>query len=256
MDCTLMEKPTLRPETHELLEKIAELEAEQSRLDNNLATMCHDLKTPLTSIKLFADILLSQRDEIDAESQARYLVLISSEAERMSRLITNTTDLQRLASGRATWQDEKRDIAKLVAACIKPLRQWCAAKGIEFIYETNIESLPMTLDANRFMRLLAGLLGNALRFTEKGAIEMKLHRLGDLVSLTVRDNGSGIAEEQLQALGRPHTEAGPLSKDIGFTFASTVVHHHHGRIWGENTPHGSVFHIELPLRELPPPSER
>lgn len=249
MNHALLEEKGLRQANHALLERITALEAERAQLDNTLAAISHDLKTPLTSIKLFADILLNQRDEGDEVNCNRYLNLVSSEAERMSRMITNIVDLQRLAGGRVEWQDEECDIVRLVGACIKPVRQWCAAKGIDFVYESNIETLTMVVDASRFTRLLAGLLGNALRFTESGAIKVELRQQGEQLHLTVRDNGVGIAAERLHALGQPHTGQTTLCKDIGFTFASTLVDHHQGRIWAEsNCGKGTAFHIELPLR--------
>lgn len=249
MNHALLEEKSLRQANRELLERITLLEAERAQLDNTLAAISHDLKTPLTSIKLFADILLDHWDESGELNCDRYLTLVSSEAERMSRMITNIVDLQRLAGGRVEWLDEEHDIVRLVGACIKPVRQWCAAKGIGFVYESNIETLTMVVDASRFTRLLAGLLGNALRFTESGAIRVELRQHGEQLHLTVRDNGTGIAAERLHALAQPHAGGAAPCKDIGFTFASTVVAHHQGRIWAEsNGGKGTAFHIELPLR--------
>lgn len=252
MSQTSAEIEKLQQDNRELRERITALEAGEARLDRTIATLSHDLKTPLTGIKLFADILLSDADEIDSASRDKYLAVLSSEAERMGRMISNIVDLQRLGSGKTEWHDEAHDIVRLVTTCAKPFQRLCAAKGIGFSCKNSAEKLVMTLDASRFMRLVSGLLANALRFTESGAVKIELRHDGEKVCLAVSDNGPGITEERLKALSQASTGATALGNDIGLTFARTVVDHYHGRIWAESVAgKGAIFYVELPQRREP-----
>ncbi len=214
-----------------------------------LAIVTHDLKTPLTGVKLYADILLSQAAEADAETRAKFLAIISSEADRMSRMITNIVDYQNIINGTTEWYDKAADVAKVISRCVKPYQIWCAAKGINFSFTNDVEGLVITLDIDRFTRLVMGLLTNALRFTERGGIKLELRHDGAKLFLTISDSGPGIAEERLQQLSTPSVGVPGVSNDIGLAFAAAVVAHYQGRFWAESVMgNGSVFYIELPLR--------
>ncbi len=218
------------------------------QLRKTLATIAHDLKTPLTAVKLYADILLSQTGEADAESRARYLAIISSEADRMSRMIANIIDHQNIISNMAEWHDQEIDVVSLVVVSVKPVQRWCAAKGIDFSCTIDIDSLVISIDADRFSRLLSVLLMNALRFTESGSIELKLQSDGSRLILTVSDSGPGISVERLQQLFQPRVRLMALGKEVGLAFVLSVVDHYQGRIWAESiVGNGAVFYVELPL---------
>lgn len=223
-------------------------DSEQPQLGSILANLAHDLKTPLTGIKLFADLLLGEEGGDNGE-RAKYLAVISSEADRMGRMITNLADLQRLATGQTQWQDEESDIAALIASCAKPFEHLCRAKGIGFGCQSNVDELTMKLDRARFSRLIAGLLGNALRFTESGAVNIALSLEGKTVLLSISDNGPGIPEERLKSLLQPPPEMTQPAKEIGFAFAHCVIGHYRGRFWAESVMgKGTTFHVELPLQ--------
>ncbi len=213
-----------------------------------IATVTHDLKTPLTAVKLYADILLSQVRETDAETRSKYLAVISSEADRMSRMIANIVDYQNIISDMVEWHDEATDIVSIIAVCVKPVQRWCAAKGIGFNCTINVDSLVILIDADRLSRLLSVLLMNALRFTDSGRIKLELKSDGTRLTLAVSDSGPGISDERLQQLFQPCVGLVALGKVVGLAFAFSVVDHYQGRIWAENAVgNGAVFYIELPL---------
>lgn len=251
------EEEKLRQLNRKLSERISIVEAQlasketvQERLTSTIAMITHDLKTPLTGMKLFADILLAQAGDGDTGMCVKYLAMISAEAERASRMIVNIADLQDICNSTAEWRDVETDVVRLVAMCARPFKCWCAAKGIGFNYASDVEHLLMPLDEDRFSRLVSGLLANAFRFTEAGTVTLVLQSKGEKLRLVVSDTGSGISDERLKDLIHPHQDRPGPGKDICLAFATAVVEHYQGRIWAESAVgNGSVFYVELPFQE-------
>ncbi len=233
---------------HELSQQQTPCSVVLEQMRQTIATVAHDLKTPLTAVKLYADILLSQVGEANADTCAKYLAVISSEADRMSRMIANIVDYQNIISDMVEWHDEATDIVSIIAVCVKPVQRWCAAKGINFSCTIAIDSLVIPIDADRFSRLLSVLLMNALRFTDSGSIRLELQSDGTRLTLAVSDSGPGISDERLQQLFQPRVGLVALGKEVGLAFAFSVVDHYQGRIWAESiVGNGAVFYVELPL---------
>lgn len=249
------EEDKLRQLSHELSERISVLD-EQVRLkeemldqlNETISAITHGLKTPLTGVKLFSDILLSKAEDGETEATVKYLAVISAEAERASRMISNIADLQKMSSGTVEWRDEETDAVSLVAACARPFKRWCEAKGVDFNYSCNVEQLMMSLEVDRFSRLVAGLLANALRFTQTGTIKLRLELRNDRkqLCLAVSDSGPGISRGRLEEMFA--FRENDFSKDIGLAFTRAVVEHYQGRCWAESVAgEGAAFFVELPL---------
>ena len=237
---------------HELFQCTAPAE-HQKNPDSGLwrqaiATVAHDIKNPLTGVKLYADMLLSQVADPDVKIRSKYLAVISSEAERMSSMITNSIDYHNIMSGGAEWRDENVDVVSIIADCIKPVRRWCAAKGVEFVYTVDRDHISVSVDVDRFSRSLSVLLINALRFTDSGSIRLDIQSSDEILRLSVSDSGPGISDDRLlQIFQRDQNETMP-GKNIGLAFASIVAGHYKGSVRVKNIPgNGSVFSIELPL---------
>ncbi len=213
-----------------------------------VSAIAHDVKNPLTSVKLYADILLSQADEVDVRNCSKYLASISMEAERISGMITNFIDCQSNMNGDFVWHDENVDIISVVGSATKSVRRWCAAKGIGFEYATNVEKLVMFMDAGCFIRLLRVLLINALRFTESGCVKLDIQSDGKVLMLSVTDDGPGVAEERLARFFQASAEGAVSCKEVGMAFVRMVVDHYQGRAWATSClGKGSVFCVELPV---------
>lgn len=215
---------------------------------DRLASFSHDLKNPLTAIKLFADILLDEAGEAPRQRRA-YLANISMEAERAGRMIDNLADIQALDNATLEWCDEACDLVELVAQCVNVFEPLCLAKGIAFNCRMELRQAAVVLDKRRFKRLLSGLLGNALRYTERGAISLELAEAAGHFALRVEDSGSGIAEETVMRLcqgGRPQ-----LRGEIGLSFACCLLDHCGGTVSAERLGGGgSLFQVMLPSGDV------
>ena len=223
-----------------------------------VSIVSHDLRTPLTSIKLFSDIMLDDLDDIDKESQAEYLSIISAETDRLSRLISNVLDFQKISAGKMQWNDEYVNLVEIISECVKPFKISVEAKGLEFLCEFETDELMTVIDGDRLAQVVYNLLSNSLKFTDDGYIKVALKKVqtvdGESFRLSVSDTGPGMAEDQLEKIFQPFEQIQGSTNmgkgtGLGLYITSCVVDRYHGRAWAESVlGEGATFNIEMPVR--------
>lgn len=274
----------VRERTRRLAEKAVELEAANVRLkeldslkSGFLATVSHDLRTPLTSIMGFAKLisrdfrkyfapLAKNHDRLSrlAERIASNLAIIEGEGERLTRLINDFLDLSKIEAGRAEWRDAPVDVAAIVARAADAVCVDLQAKpGVAFSMELAPDLPPLFMDQDRLSQILVNLLGNAVKFTDEGGVRLKAAVAGDMLRVEVADTGQGVPRESLEKIfDKFHqAEAGDTVEEgrrrkgtgLGLAICRQIVEHYDGRIWAESElGRGSTFIMELPLAgELP-----
>ncbi len=234
------------------LERLSEAKSEF------VSIVSHDLRTPLTSIKLFSDIMLDDLDDIDKESQQEYLSIISAETDRLSRLITNVLDFQKISAGKMQWNDDYVDVTEVIRECVRPFKISVEAKGLEFLCECDSGDIKTQIDGDRLAQVVYNLLSNSLKFTEDGYIKVSLKKLrtvdGESIRLSVCDTGPGMEKEQLEKIFEPYEQIqGSVNMGkgtgLGLYITRCVVDRYHGRAWAESVlGEGATFNIELPVR--------
>jgi len=237
-----------------------------------VSSVSHELRTPLTSLLGFAKLInknflrhfvpLARADEKLEDKAAQIqgnLEIIISEGERLTRLINDVLDLNRIESGRVDWQFQSVDCEELV-------RRAVAALDAEFEHKDQVAlrvevepGLPeVELDPDRIRQVLINILHNALKFTDSGAIELKVGRDSpDTLLFSVRDTGRGIPAEETSRIFEKFYQAqhsDTLHRDspgtgLGLAICKEIVQHHGGRIWVQSQlGAGSVFAFTLPLQ--------
>jgi len=233
---------------------VARVHASQSSQREFVANVSHELKTPLTSIQGFAQAILDGTAEtLEARQQAAQAIL--SESSRMHRMALDLLDLARLDSGTADLQMGRVDVSLLlhgVAEKFAPLAQ----KAVVTI-SVEAENLPSIIgDGDRLAQVFTNLLDNALKFTPSGGSAiLGAHRAGNMVEISVKDTGVGIAPEAL-----PHVfdrfyqgDASRARNDrqgagLGLAIAREIVGAHGGKISVQSQPgQGTNFIVALPL---------
>ncbi|NCC25922.1 MAG: HAMP domain-containing protein [Deltaproteobacteria bacterium] len=237
-----------------------------------LSSVSHELRTPLTSILGFASLIkrdfirqflpLSEDSPKLAERGTRIvknLEIIEQGGWRLTRLINDLLDLNKIESGRMDWRDSVVRAGELLRRALQ------AASG-EFIDNPNVElrlniaeDLPeIRVDVDRLEQVMINLLSNAAKFTEKGSVEVLAHREGENLRVEVRDTGDGIPGDQLEDIFERFQQARtdsvkgkPKGTGLGLTISRQIIEHYGGRIWAESTPGlGSVFVFTLPLSQV------
>jgi two-component system, OmpR family, phosphate regulon sensor histidine kinase PhoR len=224
----------------------------QARKNHLLGEVTHDLKSPLTAILSFAD-LVKAAGQLTAK-QDQFLGRIKATATRMSEQVHQLLDVVWIESGsQLTLTDV--NLVGLVKSTCEMIEPRAAEKNIKIQIDAP-ESVPtISADFTRLGQVIANLLNNAIKYSDKGTtVHVKLWTTSDEIALAVKDQGIGIAPEHLDSLFelfyRVKSEQTRQIEGtgLGLYIARSIVEQHGGRITVESTPGtGSTFTVYLPL---------
>ncbi|OYX76066.1 MAG: hypothetical protein B7Y85_11360 [Brevundimonas sp. 32-68-21] len=175
------------------LKRAEQADAAKSRF---LAMMSHEMRTPLTGITGYAD-LLSRHPELDAEGR-RQVEAVHQCGEAMLRLIE---DLLEVSNGCSALDLKPEDLSTLIDEAVGPAREWAAVRGLNFAvgFAPGTEGLVLT-DGRRLRQILHHLGSNAVKFTGKGGVRIGVERVGDRLRFAINDTGCGMTEEVLAGI--------------------------------------------------------
>lgn len=160
-----------------------------------LANISHELRTPITYLEGYADVLSKGFVE-DEEEKQKYLDIISQEARRLNMIIQELFDLSKMEEGRIDLNVEMIDLKLLLEGSIHKVELQAKEKGITIIsHLEHAESI--SLDRTRMEQVFLNLLDNGIRYTDEGSLTVKLHQQGDVIIITIEDSGPGISQDEL-----------------------------------------------------------
>jgi len=233
-------------------EKIRRQATDSESKDVFLASVIHELQTPLAAAKAQAQLALHQLSDRQEVGTARALRIVSRNIDRLTRLVSDLLDMNRLENGKLELHPEEFDLASL----LEEVRARMQVLGERHSIRLQApERLPIVADRDRVDQVIANLLANAIRYSpEGGPIEIKAERMSEAVQITVSDRGLGVPKEHQQLIferfGRAHGHSF-AGLGLGLTISKSIVERHGGKIWVESTGKpgdGSTFHVELPSR--------
>lgn len=217
-----------------------------------VATASHELKTPLTGIRLALHLLLEEAVGPLSPKQTELLVDARDNAERLLAVVNNLLDLARLEQGREHLDLRPESPAELLQAAADSLRPRADDKGLTLRIDVPPDLPPIAVDREQLGHALGNLLDNALKHTDSGGrITLSAERVGDQVALLVADTGIGIAPEHLPHVFErffriPGEERGS-GTGLGLAIVREIVQAHGGSVSCASTPGvGSVFRLSLP----------
>lgn len=151
-----------------------ELERVNNTMSELVSIVSHELRTPLTSIKSFAEILRDEADNLEQEDRNKFLTIIDKESDRLTRLISDLLDLQKMHSGKMVWKSELLDIAQVLQNSVEFFTPAYNNKNLSLELNTDLNVANTLADADKFQQVLSNLFSNALKFTDQGGVEVKL----------------------------------------------------------------------------------
>jgi len=256
---------TLRDEVWELKEQAAareRAEAASEAKSRFLATVSHEVRTPLNGILGLADLL--QDTGLNAE-QLSYVEAIRTSGTALASLIDEILDFSTIEAGKLTLTQERFDLPRLVEGVVELLAPRAQGKGLE-IAASIADSVPQWVvgDPARLRQILINLAGNGVKFTDAGGIGVSVSaRSGDLIDFTVADTGPGVAKARRNAIFEDFEQADGSNTrrhegtGLGLAISKRIVAHMGGTLDLCCPPSGgSVFAFAVPLPAGEPPVAR
>jgi signal transduction histidine kinase len=242
----------------ELLNESKELNKKITEFISNIS---HELKTPLNVIFSAIQVLGLYKDYTDenyVNKQSQYLTIMKQNCYRLMRLINNLLDVSKLDSGFIKLNLHNRNIVSVVEDITSSLAPYVEDKGINLVFDTNVEEKIMAVDSDKIERIILNLLSNAVKFTPKnGEIYVNVEDEGDNVYIKVRDTGVGIPEDKLKVIFERFGQVGGNNinnikgSGIGLYLVKSFVELHGGEISVKSTLNvGSEFMIKLPVKVI------
>lgn len=230
---------------------------ERKRLDQQkdefIALASHELKTPVTAIKGYAQVGLRWANEHRDEKLARALRTIDQQTDRMTRLLNELLDVSRIHGGDLALHKEHFDLAELVREIISSVEM--TTPGFTFSLDAPTEACMVYADRQRIEQAIINLAQNAIKYSEtQKRVEVTVRREGGEVIVAVRDFGVGIpADEQKFVFQRYFRASNVPSRrysglGLGLFITHGIIARHNGHTWLESTEgQGSIFYFSLPL---------
>jgi signal transduction histidine kinase len=219
-----------------------------------VASVSHELKTPLTSIRAHAETLLMGRAGT-AHTTADYLKTIVSESERLTRLVDSVLEFSRIEQGRKAYRLQTTRLEDVVASAVKAMEYPMSQLGFVLTITSDGSAPTLRADPEALTQALLNLLGNAMKYSgEARHVEIRIGTRDGEAFVDVVDHGIGIArDDQSRIFERFHRvqsleTAGIAGTGLGLPLALHVVEAHRGRIAVDSEPgRGSTFTVRLPL---------
>jgi PAS domain S-box-containing protein len=252
--------------TQKLEKAYSELKRLDRAKDEFLALVSHELRTPLTSIRSFSEILL--RYDNDRDTQKKFLAIINTESERLTRLINNLLDFAKIEAGAVTWHDGMTSVEEVVRDAGSALQHLFQKKNLALRLDLAPDLPCVYADRDRVQQVVTNLLSNAIKFSHEGGeirvrvegLEAKRSREASAwIKVSVSDQGIGIDEENFEIIflrfRQITTDQGkekPTGTGLGLPICKEIISHYGGNIWVESEKgKGSTFCFTLP-QTLPP----
>ncbi|MCC6614007.1 MAG: GAF domain-containing protein [Anaerolineae bacterium] len=234
--------------------------------------VAHELKNPLTSIKGYADVIISGAVGALSDQQRNFVGTIRSNAERMNTLVSDLNDVTKLQTNNLRIEPEELAIADVIEETLRPLQKQIDDKG-QRVRLALVDNLPLIYaDRNRIIQVLTNLINNAHKYSPEdaqitiGAEVTTPQRTPQgkvskpMLHVRVQDEGIGMDEDDLAKLFTPYFRSeNPIAREqpgtgLGLTITRGIVERHEGHIWVDSTlGQGTTFHFTVPLAEAKTP---
>ena len=217
-----------------------------------VSNVSHELKTPLTAIRMFADMLSEGRVE-ERERQNKYLRIISAESARLTRLINNVLDFARMERGAPSPERRPCDLVEIVREVVNTCQPHLDSAKVALSLEIDAQELPLTGDPDALAQIILNLISNAEKYGGQ-EVEVRVSEKNGFACVEVLDRGAGIPPKKREVIFQPFHRlddslaSGVTGSGLGLTLARRTAQAHGGNVTYSPRPGGgSCFTLTLPL---------
>ena len=240
-----------RRDRQRIIEAKAETERIMQQRERLLLTITHDIKAPAASIAGFIDLL---SEYVDQPKAVGYLQNISGSAKHLLQLVSALLDYHKLESGKAERHEVSFAPAVLISECVAQIQPLAMEKKLKLATDVQVtESMLCRSDAFRIKQIVNNLVGNAIKYTDKGEVRVGVNIANRQLSISVKDTGCGMTPNELQTVFNAFTRLpGAQGKEgvgLGLTITREIVTLLGGNIRVQSTKgKGSTFTVSLPVK--------
>ena len=227
-----------------------------------LASISHELKTPLNSIMGYSSLGVSKLETISKEKIGGYLSQINISGKRLLSLITDLIDITKFETGAMSFNFLENNILLTAGKAVAEIASLSDKKNIRMVLSNNLENTLFIFDVTRIQQVFINILSNAIKFTpENKNIYIDLNENDDYLVCSVEDEGNGLDENELELIfeifkmGKQSSHSSGTG--LGLAISKNIIYSHEGKIWAENSKNGgAVFtftinkHLKLKNKEV------
>lgn len=248
--------------SRELEKATNELKAANERLkeldrmkDDFIATVTHELRTPLTSIRSLAEIF-HETPNLEREKHEQFSSIIIKESERLTRLISQVLDLQKLELGTTKWQFAPISPNQLIHDAVSATSQLVQEKMMQLYTDVPEDAPLIEGDPDQLLQVMVNLISNAVKFSdaETGFIRIQAKVFNSLLRISIKDNGVGISQTDQELIFKKFGQVKdgkrgrPQGSGLGLNITKSIIEKHGGKIWvNSKVGKGSTFYFTLPI---------
>ncbi len=237
----------------------SKLKAEESdRLKSAfLANMSHEIRTPMNGILGFAELL--REPDLSGEQQQKYINIIEKSGARMLNIITNIISISKIESGQMEVNMQETNINEQIEDVFTSFKPEIEGKGIQFLFKNSLHSSQAILktDREKVYTILSNIVNNAIKYTEKGLIEIGYNKKDGFFDIYVKDTGIGILKDRKEAIFERFIQADISDKmarqgaGLGLSISKAYVEILGGKIWVDSVlGKGSTFYFTIPFEKV------
>lgn len=238
-------------ETRKEVEKLSRAKTEF------IAMASHQLRTPLTIIKGLISMILEGSYNHTPEKLKRPLKNVFNSNERLIKIVDDLLKISKVELGKMELEEEEVQIEELIESIYQETKGEAQKKQLKLIWNKPKTPLPkIKIDKVKIRQVILNLVDNAIKYTQKGEVEIKVRKVNSNIQVSVRDTGAGLTKEEKERIFEAFVrgEAG-ISRwiqgaGLGLYLAKKYIELHRGKIWAESPGRGkgSIFYVELPIK--------
>lgn len=236
------------------VERLRELDHLKSSF---LANMSHELRTPLNSISGFTQVMLEGLDGPLSNEMEEDLGLIDKNANHLLSLINEVLDMAKIEAGRLSVTLGPANLYEVLEDVVKTTAPLVRQNNLSMSLKNNIpEDLIIMADDMRIKQVMINIIGNSMKFTQEGTIQVEAKKDNDTIRIQVKDTGIGIPPELLETIFEAFSQVDTSTTrkaggtGLGLPISKRFIEMHNGRLWAESTGisgEGSSFIVEIPI---------